>query len=186
MVKELAFALTSIPYLQILGAVVVGNKAIVPRCFGKIAPGYENIICITYCKMIKSAFFRRWPKLVVMWWLEKLLPWRLAIYEQISKRNSNLICHNCPTQLSHKCPPIKPKMPTHWVINAPFIKPKMSYIITFYFILCVCANFSRGEHWCASQCWCSPTRHNYSCFWMLNHLHTVGEFVIYVVETFVL
>ena len=23
-----------------------------------------------------------------------------------------------------------------------------------------CTIFSHGEHWCASRCWCSPTRHN--------------------------
>ena len=31
--------------------------------------------------------------------------------------------------------------------------------IMFNFTLHVCANFSRSEHWCASWCWCSPTRH---------------------------
>ena len=27
--------------------------------------------------------------------------------------------------------------------------------------ICVCPNFSHGEHQCASRCWCSPTWHNY-------------------------
>ena len=30
----------------------------------------------------------------------------------------------------------------------------------FNFTLHVCTNFSYCEHWCASQCWCSPIRHN--------------------------
>ena len=25
----------------------------------------------------------------------------------------------------------------------------------------MCTNLSHGEHWCASRCWFSPTRHNY-------------------------
>ena len=30
-----------------------------------------------------------------------LLPWRPAFFEHISKWNSSLLCHNCPTHLSH-------------------------------------------------------------------------------------
>ena len=29
----------------------------------------------------------------------------------------------------------------------------------FNFTLHVCANFSHGEHWCASRCWSFPTQH---------------------------
>ena len=32
--------------------------------------------------------------------------------------------------------------------------------IMFNFTLHVCTNFSYCEHWCASRCWCFPTRHN--------------------------
>ena len=39
-----------------------------------------------------------------MQWLERVLPWRPAFFKHIFKRNSNLLCHNCPTHLSHKCP----------------------------------------------------------------------------------
>ena len=31
----------------------------------------------------------------------------------------------------------------------------------FNFTLHVCTKFSHGEHWCASRCWCSHTRHNF-------------------------
>ena len=34
--------------------------------------------------------------------------------------------------------------------------------IMFNFTLHVCGKFSRGEHRCASRCWCSPTRHTNS------------------------
>ena len=34
--------------------------------------------------------------------------------------------------------------------------------ITFNITLHVCANFSHGEHWCPSWCWCSSTRHTTS------------------------
>jgi len=44
------------------------------------------------------------PKPVVMRWSERVLPWRPAIFERISKRNSSLLCHKCPTHLGHKCP----------------------------------------------------------------------------------
>ena len=34
--------------------------------------------------------------------------------------------------------------------------------IMLNFTLHVCAKFSHGEHRCASWCWCSPTRHNFT------------------------
>ena len=41
-------------------------------------------------------------------------------FEHISKRNSSLLCHNCPTHLGHKCPthtimphPLSDKCPPH-------------------------------------------------------------------------
>ena len=62
-------------------------------------------------------------------------------------QNSNLLCHNCPTHLSHECPPTKSQM-------------FQSFIpIMFNFTLHVCANSSHGEHWCVSRCWCFPTQH---------------------------
>ena len=50
----------------------------------------------------------------------------------------------------------------------------------FNFTLHVCTIFSHGEHWCASWCWCSPTRHNCqncyskSCDCYPNHKTTCG------------
>ena len=41
------------------------------------------------------------PKPVLMRWPERVLPWRPAFLGHISKQNSNLLCHNCPTHLSH-------------------------------------------------------------------------------------
>ena len=41
--------------------------------------------------------------------------------------------------------------------------------IMFNFTLHVCINFSHGEHWCASWCWCSPTRHNSYAMAMMLH-----------------
>ena len=40
------------PCIGKLGA-MVGNGATVPRCLCKIGPGYEPIICFTYCKWSK-------------------------------------------------------------------------------------------------------------------------------------
>ena len=37
-------------YWLILEMAMVGNKAIVPRCLGRIGPEYEDIIWFTYCK----------------------------------------------------------------------------------------------------------------------------------------
>ena len=45
--------------------------------------------------------WRREARRLVMWWQERVLPWRPAFFEHISKRTSNLLCHNCPTLLSH-------------------------------------------------------------------------------------
>ena len=63
--------------------------------------------------------------------------------------NSNSLCHNCPTHLSHECPSPYPIIHT----------------------LSVCRNFT-NEHWCASQCWCSPTQHTTS----VNRTWSSGEY----------
>ena len=85
---------------------------IVPRFLGKIGPGYKAIICFTYYKVIKSVIFWEVPGDQNLWYVMTVKgPRRLAIFEHVSRRNSNLICHNCPTQWSHKCLLIKSWMP---------------------------------------------------------------------------
>ena len=61
-------------------------------------------------------------------------------FEYISQKNNNSLCHNCPTYLSHKCP-----------------IPMYHYSLTTHFMYVW--KFPHNEHWCASWCWCSPTRH---------------------------
>ena len=73
------------------------------------------------------------------WDDQKGTPLKTSIF---SKRNSSLLCHNCPTHWGHKC--LIPIFP-----------------LCFTSHICVCPNFSHGEHQCASRCWCSPTWHNY-------------------------
>ena len=63
---------------------------------------------------------------------------KTSAFQVVSPINNNLLCHNCPTYLSHKCP-----IPTS-MLN---------------FKLCVCWIFPHNEHPCASWCWGSPTWH---------------------------
>ena len=45
-------------YWHVLGATMVGNKAIVPRCLFRIGPGNDDILCFTYCKTESGRKFR--------------------------------------------------------------------------------------------------------------------------------
>ena len=70
-------------------------------------------------------------KPVVMQWPERVLPWIPAIFEHISKQNSNLLHHNYSTHLKHK-PLIKSWMPTLLSRKSPI--PISPLCLTSHFI----------------------------------------------------
>ena len=83
--------------------------------------------------------------------------------------NSILLCHNCPTHFSHKCP-------THEVINTPI--PMSPSCLTSHFMG---VQIFHLVHWCASQCWCSPTRPTTSVQHSLVQLpHTAFKHLVYI------
>ena len=85
--------------------------------------------------LIEFSYLSSWLFLVLMCWPERVFPWRPVFFEHISEKKATF---NYPSHSSHKCP-------THI---------SQECLIS---ILYVCAK--RFSHQCASQCWCSPTRH---------------------------
>ena len=75
-----------------------GDRSFCPKGISSWLPQGKNFPCTGRVGSSKGL------KPVVMRWLKRALPWRPVFFEHISQRNSNSLCHNCLTHLSHKCP----------------------------------------------------------------------------------